>query len=111
MNNEQISGNPPDFILDYEYRTVNGVGEITYTLYKEADSKGRIFYSIEISTASESALLSDITGNLNTAEYIFDLIRNGSVTPCCATEVAEDLIESIPHDMFLSQASPLSEAL
>ena len=68
--------------------------EIIYTLYR-TDAE-RAYYSLKISENNGSvANVEDITGNPKTAELIFDKVSDGKVTPCCAFEVMEDLLEAI----------------
>jgi len=70
--------------------------KMRYSLYKTT-SRERIFYSIEatLCESNETVFVPDITGNEAKATRIFDLIVQGTVTPCCMFEVIEDLIESL----------------
>ncbi|MBE6708271.1 MAG: hypothetical protein E7578_03395 [Ruminococcaceae bacterium] len=79
-----------------ETRTVT-TGDLTiiYDLLKNSEN-GRTFYSINICLhGSESVTIHDITNDPDLIYRIFDMICTGTVTPCCAFEVIEDLIESI----------------
>lgn len=70
--------------------------EVDYTLLYNIDGD-RFYYSVRVSKrgSRDSVTVSDITGDRSAAERIFRLLSEGGVTPVCATEVIEDLIEII----------------
>jgi hypothetical protein len=95
MKNQQISDTSSDVtVLKHEILS-NGLS-VDYALYRECTDT-RIFYSVGISFSdgSESAFVHDVAGTAEDAYYIFDLITRGTVTPCCAHEVIEDIIASL----------------
>jgi len=67
-----------------------------YTLY-ESILENRFSYSIKVTLANtgESAIVRDVTSDCTVAHLMFEMIRRGGVTPCCLTEVMEDLIETV----------------
>lgn len=72
-----------------------GIGWILrYELFFGSEG-GRSFYSVRITRTDtgESALVKDITSDVAVAKRIFDLLVKGTVTPCCAFEVVEELLE------------------
>ena len=95
MEEQQNSGTVSDTIKLKQEVLANGMS-VDYVLYRER-SGTRVFYSMKISLydTSESVFIRDITGSPNEAHHIFDLVTHGTVTPCCAIEVIEDLIETL----------------
>lgn len=62
-----------------------------------SSAEGRSFYSARVTRidTGESAYVRDITSDTSFARRIFKVLVRGTVTPCCAHEVVEELIELI----------------
>lgn len=69
---------------------------ICYTMYAKKDDSS-MSYSVKaaVKNSCECATASNLTPDKNKAIRIFNMLCTGGVTPCCLTEVAEDIIESL----------------
>ena len=83
-------------LLNEKSININGM-TLSYFLYRsQKKSNGRYIYSvcITLSTAEEtgSNFVFDITRKRSRADEIFNLICEGTVTPCTLTDILEDIL-------------------
>lgn len=88
-------------IVSEEIKIRDGLS-VRYELHETIKDQ-RLSYSVYavITESGECATVHDITSDKEKALFMFGMICRGTVTPCCLTEVAEDLIETA-DEIFMS---------